>query len=824
MEGMELEKLLQLVQVEIESNANVYTPYVRGNLTSNLFTEMNLYVYSKVYDTSFGDLVPAVISRVTNMNLIIVKNGQSSRDNCIIVQAPTCPIVSYENSVFVYKSGAHYDGMVTNPEYNDRLITNIDGYHMLPHDDMVNYEMPTRALSHTYLPESYLSRVINSRDIHTSRNDISPIVNISGETVSRPIACNNHDTNSHVMDPSRSNVHSFTTKNVKFCSWNMCGLYDYKLCDDMLGPFLKLHDVIFVTETWAWDNDYFNLEGYVYHNFNRKSKHANAKRNSGGIGIFIRRELTEGIEIKKCINDVVVWVKLIGKFFGTVRDIYIAIAYIVPEGSTHAHRDAFALLHNDIAAIPQGAEILLCGDYNAHTNIENDYMIESLTGTNGELEKLFCDDYTGRYELICKLSERKMLQRFSQDSKRVDNHGRFLLKLCKAAGLLIPNGRVGQDRGIGACIRVNQTSATLVDYVIASPGLIGLINDFEISKKFPEFDHLAISFRIKCDMVVKPFHDVKISGWDPHMKYIWSELQLDNLKAALQDDYSSIYLERLKKSLVDMDETNKVAHAANDLICQAADRVFEVTRGKRAYKSSGPKWDDAECRNMRSIAVKAGERVHSQTDRDNLSEKCRQYRAYKQMKKRKFRNETINAIEDACIRNSPNFWKLIDRVCPQPLSLNGPTGKEFTDYFKELSVPQHRDYFDNSLENEAKSFLNRYDPVIDNTYNRASYLENKIINDYFTVTEIENAIDCLKCNKAPGVDHIPAEFIKHCKSILSDTITEVLNYIVEKRDFPECWAEGLRSAIHKSGRYEVPENYRGITILPVLEKVFEIAV
>ena len=137
---------------------------------------MNLYVYSKVYDTSFGDLVPAVISRVTNMNLIIVKNGQSSRDNCIIVQAPTCPIVSYENNVFVYKSGAHYDGTLTNPEYNDSLITNIDGYHMLPHDAMVNFEMPTRALSHTYLPESYLPRVINSKDIHKSRNDISPIV------------------------------------------------------------------------------------------------------------------------------------------------------------------------------------------------------------------------------------------------------------------------------------------------------------------------------------------------------------------------------------------------------------------------------------------------------------------------------------------------------------------------------------------------------------------------------------------------------------------------------------------------------------------------
>ena len=51
-----------------------------------------------------------------------------------------------------------------------------------------------------------------------------------------------------------------------------------------------------------------------------------------------------------------------------------------------------------------------------------------------------------------------------------------------------------------------------------------------------------------------------------------------------------------------------------------------------------------------------------------------------------------------------------------------------------------------------------------------------------------------------------------------------MNYIIEKRDFPQCWAEGIRSAIYKSGKADLPENYRGITILPIIEKVFEIAV
>ena len=45
-----------------------------------------------------------------------------------------------------------------------------------------------------------------------------------------------------------------------------------------------------------------------------------------------------------------------------------------------------------------------------------------------------------------------------------------------------------------------------------------------------------------------------------------------------------------------------------------------------------------------------------------------------------------------------------------------------------------------------------------------------------------------------------------------------------RTDFPECWGEGLWSAIYKKGQTNIPENYRGITILPIIEKIFEVAV
>ena len=124
-------------------------------------------------------------------------------------------------------------------------------------------------------------------------------------------------------------------------------------------------------------------------------------------------------------------------------------------------------------------------------------MIESLTDTNEELVKFPCGNYTGRYEFICKLSEVEILQRLFKDSRGVDTHNRYLLELCKAPGLLIFNDRVGKDKAVGVCTRVDQTSSKRFDYVIATPGLLGRRNDFEINKKFPESDHLPTTFGIR---------------------------------------------------------------------------------------------------------------------------------------------------------------------------------------------------------------------------------------------------------------------------------------------------------------------------------------
>ena len=60
--------------------------------------------------------------------------------------------------------------------------------------------------------------------------------------------------------------------------------------------------------------------------------------------------------------------------------------------------------------------------------------------------------------------------------------------------------------------------------------------------------------------------------------------------------------------------------------------------------------------------------------------------------------------------------------------------------------------------------------------------------------------------------------------MLSDDLTTDCNYIIESRNFPEIRAEGLRSPMFKAGQRSVVKNYRGITMLYIFAKIFEILV
>ena len=237
----------------------------------------------------------------------------------------------------------------------------------------------------------------------------------------------------------------------------------------------------------------------MYYNYPRKSKHFQSKRESGGLGIFIHHGIQEGILKWAHTDDIIAWIILMKSFFGLENDTYLANIYIVPEGSIYLKHDEFNLLNQQILKVPDKSVIALCGDYNARTGILPDFDFHA-DGSNAGLNELLPHDDLGIYDLIDEM--RHQDTRSSRDKSAVNKHGIQLLELCKSAGILILNGRIGHDKGIGEFTRDDTTGKSVVDYAIATPKLFKLVRDLRVHRKFLESDDRPISLSIMTTCIV----------------------------------------------------------------------------------------------------------------------------------------------------------------------------------------------------------------------------------------------------------------------------------------------------------------------------------
>ena len=93
--------------------------------------------------------------------------------------------------------------------------------------------------------------------------------------------------------------------------------------------------------------------------------------------------------------------------------------------------------------------------------------------------------------------------------------------------------------------------------------------------------------------------------------------------------------------------------------------------------------------------------------------------------------------------------------------------------------------------------------------------------DYIiTHEELKQAAHILKPGKATGIDRISNEMISCLLTNYPDIIIKLLNYIMQTNDIIPEWVLGVIVPIHKKGPKNNPSNYRGITLMSCLGKLF----
>jgi len=85
-----------------------------------------------------------------------------------------------------------------------------------------------------------------------------------------------------------------------------------------------------------------------------------------------------------------------------------------------------------------------------------------------------------------------------------------------------------------------------------------------------------------------------------------------------------------------------------------------------------------------------------------------------------------------------------------------------------------------------------------------------------TSEEIATAIRKLGPTTSPGADAIVPFMLKHGGPPMLDMLTSLFNSLWENRTVPHSWCRGLVSMIYKSGDRHCLDNYRPITVLPLV--------
>ena len=100
--------------------------------------------------------------------------------------------------------------------------------------------------------------------------------------------------------------------------------------------------------------------------------------------------------------------------------------------------------------------------------------------------------------------------------------------------------------------------------------------------------------------------------------------------------------------------------------------------------------------------------------------------------------------------------------------------------------------------------------------------ENRDSIDPFTVKDITDAISKLNNKKAPDEFGLAAEHLKYSSVTFVEEITDIFNQILNTRTVPQSFKTGILTPVLKKSKDSTNlDNYRGITVTPILGKLFE---
>ncbi|MES9883146.1 MAG: reverse transcriptase family protein [Sedimenticola sp.] len=182
-----------------------------------------------------------------------------------------------------------------------------------------------------------------------------------------------------------------------------------------------------------------------------------------------------------------------------------------------------------------------------------------------------------------------------------------------------------------------------------------------------------------------------------------------------------------------------------------------------------------------------------------LAERKKIYKQYANRSKQNFQSVEGNMLSQLKRINPKQFYKLFKKRKQNKVKTN-LKAEDFKNFFVSL--------MDNTTADEQTAHLNIGDPV---------YGE---LDVPFTESEILTEVRKLKQDKSPGNDELLNEVFIAGKTCLIPLLCKLFNKILTRGEYPTEWTTGIVIPVFKKGNPNDAGNYRPITLISHLAKLF----
>lgn len=277
---------------------------------------------------------------------------------------------------------------------------------------------------------------------------------------------------------------------------------------------------------------------------------------------------------------------------------------------------------------------------------------------------------------------------------------------------------------------------------------------------------------------------------------------------AINNELQAIDFESLLKN----DDLNEIVNEFYSIIHRIFDEL--VPRSSIKYTKK-PVWFNSQLSKLKNIRNREYRKLRKKrvVDPDSdTSDFVQAKNQFDDLNKQRY-GEYIKGVADNN-KNEPSIlWQYVNgrrkaSVFPTKLEYDNITATNDADKAKLFATFFSSVYVDYGEDSEILNYIN-------NRNDHGCFSIN------ITTNMVKSTLESMELNKGAGPDCIPPLFLRNCAETLAEPLSAIFAKSISKSIYPDRWKTCHIVPIHKSGAKSNVSNYRGVSIMPTVAKVFE---